>query len=211
MKRRMRQRINSHKIDQRFCDDEFDVQVLEESEDRSYIERMEEEYIKKYDTYNNGLNKSKSGKGYGHNSPKFNTLGYQFTEEQRKNMSKAAKKRAQREGHEKRSENCRKPWLDPKYRKHQSNVRKNKRLTPPKISDDQVDEIRKIWDEERSSIQESLVKYNEKQRSLGRMEMTPEGHFSQKYAPHYNVTPVTIKNIITWKSRTKVLPAIYKS
>ena len=203
--------MNSHKIDERFRDDEFDVQVLEESKDRSYIEKMEEEYIKKYDTYDNGLNKSRGGKGYGHNSPKFNTLGYQFTEEQRRNMSEAAKKRAQREGHEKRSEICKKGWLDPKHREHQSNVRKNKRLTPPKISDDQVDEIRKMWEEERPSITESLVEYNEKQKSLGRMELSPEGHFSRKYASQYNVTPVTIKNIITWKSRTKVLPAIYKS
>ena len=83
--------MGDHKRSNRFKNDEFDVTVLEESVDRNYIEQREEYWIEKLDTWKNGLNESSSGKGYGHNSPNFTTLGYKFTDVQREKMSKSAK------------------------------------------------------------------------------------------------------------------------
>ena len=79
------------------------------------LKEREEYWINSLDTFNNGLNESPSGKGCGHNSPNFTTLGYKFSDEQRKKMSESAKKRAKREGFDIRSkrskENCKKPRI----------------------------------------------------------------------------------------------------
>lgn len=52
---------------------------------------LEEHFIAKYDTFNNGLNKTKHGKGYS-NTPKFTTLGKVFSEESKQKMSEARKR-----------------------------------------------------------------------------------------------------------------------
>lgn len=203
--------MSCHRISERFYDDDFNIKILAESPDRSEIEDLEEYYIKYYDTYNNGLNNSEGGKGYGHNDPKFTTLGYKFTDEQRRKMSEAGKKRALREGFDIRSKRSKTAWQNEEYRKRQSEIRKNKRLRPPKLTDDQVAEIRKRWDEEKADIISKVNSINESKINSSHYEITPHGYFAKQYSDYYNVTTTTIKNVILWKTRTRVLPSVCKS
>ena len=148
----MKQRMGDHKRSIRFKDDDFTIEILETSYDRSFIEKRESEIIKELDTFNNGLNESESGKGYGHNSNNFTTLGYIYTEEQRKNMSIAAKKRGG--GPEQMRKLSFDQWAKPGMREKHSKIRKGKRLSPPKITDEEVIEIRKLYE----SVKEELEK-----------------------------------------------------
>ena len=45
IERRMKQRIGDHKRSKRFRNDEFTIEILEKSLDRSYIEQRESELI----------------------------------------------------------------------------------------------------------------------------------------------------------------------
>lgn len=205
--------MGDHKRSNRFKGDEFEVQILEESYDRNYIEGREEYWIEELDTYQNGLNESPSGKGYGHNSPNFTTLGYKFSDEQRDRMSKSAKERAKREGFEVRSKRSKDNYKDPEYLKKQKQSKSGKRLRPPKLSDNQVDEIRDTFAKELEEIQQEINHVNEKRRkkNSGWRPITPYSTFARKYCDYYNVSAKCIENIVSGKSRTERLPSIYKS
>lgn len=200
--------MGDHKRSKRFIGHEFDIRILEESFDRSYIENRETYYISVYDTFNNGLNDTETGKGWGHSSPKFNTLGYTFSEESRKKMSESAKKRCIA-NLEAMSERSKKTWENEEYRKHQSKVRQGKRLRPPKLSDESVNEIRVLYNSLIKSYEQRCEDYNKEAVKLGRMLSTPHGIFAKEYHEKYNVSPTTIKNIVLNKIRTKILPAAY--
>ena len=206
--RRLKQRMGDHKRSKRFRDDDFDVVILEESIDRSYIEDKESYYILAHDTFNNGLNDTETGKGYGHSSPAFSTLGYIFSDESRKKMSDSAKKRCV--GNlEVMSERSKKTWKNLEYREHQSKVRRGKRLKPPKLSDETVNEIRVLYLSLLKLYKEKCEVYNEEAAKLGRMLSTPHGMFAKEYHNKYEVSTTTIKNIVLNKTRTKTLPAVY--
>lgn len=206
--RRLKQRMGDHKRSKRFIGHEFYIQVLEESVDRSYIESKESYYIVAYDTFNNGLNDTETGKGCGHSSPKFNTLGYIFSDKSRKKMSESAKKRCA-ENLEAMSERSKKTWQNKEYREHQSKVRQGKRLRPPKLSDESVNEIRVLYNSLIKSYEQRCEDCNKEAVKLGRMLSTPHGIFAKEYHEKYNVSPTTIKNIVLNKVRTKILPAVY--
>ena len=189
----------------------FDYEILEESTDRSFIEGREEYWIDKLDTFNNGLNESPSGKGYGHNSPNFTTLGYVFTDEQRGNMSAAARERARKEGFNVRSGRSKKNWEDADYAKRQSDVRKGKRLRPPKLSDEEVDQIKHMYNEQIDDLIEENQIWNKQAKLKGWKQRTLEGAFFDKNKHLFNVSKPTIVNIVKGLCRTQKLPSIYKS
>lgn len=89
--RRFDDRKASHLHSGRFSKS-FTMTQIYSSRDRSHIEDMEEEFIKIYDSFREGLNLTESGKGWGHNSRNFTTLGFSFSEESRAKMSKSRKK-----------------------------------------------------------------------------------------------------------------------
>jgi len=200
--------MGDHKRSSRFKNNEFHIQILEESFDRSYIEDKESHYISVYDTFANGLNDTETGKGYGHSSPKFNTLGYTFSNESRKKMSESAKKRCIN-NFEAMSERSKKAWGNLEYREHQSKVRQGKRLRPPKLSDEAVNEIRVLYYNSVKSYEQKCEVYNQEAVKLGRMLLTPHGAFAKEHHKKYDVSPTTIKNIVLNKVRTKALPSVY--
>ena len=211
LKRRLKQRMGYHKRSLRFRDSGFDIEILEESADRSYIEAQEEYWIEKLDTYNNGLNESPSGKGCGHNSPNFTTLGYVYSDESRELMSLAAKKRAAKEGYEVRSERSKANWKDPQYRQRQIDVRKGKRLRPLTLSDETVVEMRAHFESEREQCVQEIQEYNDKAKTRGWNQKTPSSHFAKKHTELYGCSNTTIKGIVEWKTRTKSLPKLGKT
>lgn len=202
--------MGDHKRSARFKDDSFNIELLEESSDRNYICEKEEYYIKLYDTFNNGLNDTISGKGYGHSSKKFTTFGYIFSEESRVKMSTSAKDRCVRDK-DLMSTRSKKLWLDKEYLEKQSGKRQGKRLRPPKLSDEQVVLIRQMYEKEKEYCILEIKAYNIRAEKLGLFKKTPAGFFANKYKDEFNVTNVTIRNIVEMKCRVKILPSIYKS
>ena len=204
--------MQCHRISDRFLNDDFDITILEESESRKYIEDREEYYIKKYDSFENGLNETLEGKGHNHGSEKFTTLGYKFSDEQRRNMSIAAKERAEREGHKKRSDMVKRAWNKEGVREHHSNVRKGKRLHPPKLSDEQVDQIRKRFLNEQPDINKITKQINEYRKNKNSSwKLTNDVVvFSKQYAEEYGVCYKTLVYILNGKNRTEKLECLYK-
>lgn len=82
----IQRRKSTHKLDDRFKGREFEMSVVFESESRDAAELKETELIEKMNTFRNGLNRTKSGRGHGHNSPHFSTLGRVFSEESKEKM-----------------------------------------------------------------------------------------------------------------------------
>ena len=80
--KRLYHRIFLHKQSMRFK--EFPivkVEILANCDDYSLAEKLEEEYIQQFDTYKNGLNLTKNGKGREQENIKFNTLGMRHSPE----------------------------------------------------------------------------------------------------------------------------------
>ena len=201
-----------HRSSERFYNDDFDFQILAEDTNRSKIEDLEEYYIQYYDTYNNGLNNTKGGKGFGHNDPKFTTLGYTFTDDQRMKMSEAGKKRALREGFDVRSQRAKTAWKNEEYRKTQSEIRKNKRLSSPKVSDEDVVKIREDFHSMESYLDEEVDRIN-KERHLKNpswKKTNRERVFANKFCDRYGLTNTAIYGIVSYKTRTKILPLLCK-
>jgi hypothetical protein len=215
IKDRFEKRMAGHRISDNFEEDDFTVEILMESSDRELIESMEERYIEEYDSFNNGLNKTKSGKGYGHGSPKFTTLGYKYSDSSRKKMSESGKARAEREGFATRSARSKQGWENggEELRKRQSEIRKGKRLRKTKLSDDQVSEIRKLYASEYHGlmVEVEIVNKERHNKNPSWKKATPNSIFSKKYCSVYGVSAKLIDNIVMNRSRTEVLPSLCKS
>lgn len=80
-----KKRMGVHKKSKRFEQGIESIEILADCETYEKAEQLEPAYIKKYDTFYNGLNESIDGKG-NHLALNFNTRGYKFTNEQRQNM-----------------------------------------------------------------------------------------------------------------------------
>jgi len=210
VERRMKQRFGDHKRSNHFKNDEFEYKILEESPDRSYIESREEYWISKLDTFKNGLNGTPTGKGFGHRSPKFTTYGYCYSKESRKKMSESGKKRAQKEK-EKRRKISKDLWKNKEYRKNQEGKRRGKRLRPPVLSDDQVKLIRNKFELLKPKLIAECEEINQNKKNRGYPDTTPHGLFAKRYHEDYSVSYVLIRDIVNWKTRKNILPALYKS
>jgi hypothetical protein len=111
---RFKNRMSQHRSTERFRNHTFTCEILARSADATILHE-EAQYIVLHNTLSpHGLNKSWSGKGSGHDSPKFTTRGYRFSDESRKKMSEAAKRRCQRHVRTgwTHSEETRRRWAD---------------------------------------------------------------------------------------------------
>ena len=205
---RIHNRMSQHRCTDRFREDDFTAQVIYESYDRKEVENLEEHYINKYDTFYNGLNNTKGGKGYGHNDPKFTTLGYEFTDEQKKNMSKSGKLRAEKEGFAVRSKRSKEFMMDGRIPQKLSKERKNKRMAPPKISDEDVQKIRKRFHSMEDYLVSKTNEVNEyrESRNPSWKKTNKERVFSHQFSEEYGVTPTTLYGIVSYKTRIKSVP-----
>jgi hypothetical protein len=199
--------MGDHRRSLRFRGDEFSVEILETSMDRSFIESREEYWINELDTYNNGLNETWSGKGSGHNSPKFTTAGYVYSDESRKKMSESAKKRVDKVKLAKISADM---WADPVMRQHHSDIRKGKRLRKPKLSDEQVNNIRDLYTLTLSELEQECEVINTARHKKNKSwpATNTATLFANKYKDKYDVSNTLLRGIVLWKTRTKICPMI---
>lgn len=211
IQRQLRQRMGNHKRSVRFREDSFDVTILEESFDRKYIEEREEYWIDNLNTFTEGLNDTASGKGWGHNSPNFTTLGYIYSDESRKKMSDSAKERAVKEGFDVRSQRSKENFKNPDYMAKQKAAKKGKRLRPPKLSDDMVLEIRDFYNDIVSDLETKCEVINEErqQKNSSWSKTNPAILFANTYKDKYNCSVTLLRDIVLWKTRTEVLPSLY--
>lgn len=187
---RLKNRMSVHKGSERFKNHDFEYEILFESEDRSTIYEKEEYYINLYDSFKNGLNKTKGGKGYGHNSKNFTTFGYKFNEKSKKKMSISAKERAKREGI-KRSELMKRVHGTPEARKKNSESHKGI-ISHYKLSEEEIAEIRNIF----SNYKNELIGTKAKN---GRV-LTKERLLAKEIHKNYNVSPAAIINVLKGKT-----------
>lgn len=107
-----KRRLLAHKKTERFKDGVNTYEILKEYTSYEEAELDEPLLIKKYDTFNNGLNLSINGKG-NHLSGNFTTRNYKFTDSQRQNM---------KDSHWSKNPNIDTSWL---YEKHTEESKAN--------------------------------------------------------------------------------------
>ena len=208
IKRRLKQRLNSHRRSERFIGDGFQYEFLFESSDRLLVEQKETEFVQRYDTFANGLNDSPTGKGYGHCSPNFTTLGFAFTPESREKMSISASARCDAD---KMREISKDMWATPGVREHHIAIRKGKRLSKPKLSDKQVDDIRKQFSIMLDDILTECAVINTERTKKNKSwsHITPEKLYAVKFSEEYGVSITLLRDIVANKTRIKVYPHVH--
>jgi len=172
----------------------------------SFLSRAEAEIhkavcVEKFNTYNDGLNKTLGRKGY------------TYSDESKRKMKHSAKARAIREGFELRSKRSKLGWSrgGEEYKQHMSNIRKGKRLRKPKLSDEQVEEIKRDFEINRLALETTLEGLIEQYRKYRWRMPTAISLYAKQTAQMWNVSKTTIMNILKGKSRACPLPAIYQS
>tara|TARA_Y100000296_G_scaffold75108_1_gene94404 strand:- start:40 stop:684 length:645 start_codon:yes stop_codon:yes gene_type:complete len=183
---RLKNRMNEHKIHKRFRNHIFDFIVLEQYDNYLACVNSETEYIKKYDTFYNGLNDTWSGKGYNHNSPNFTTLGYKFTDEQRKRVGRKKGSIPWNKG----KKNC----FSNETIKKMSDARKGKFHRECKLSEKEYKKLLTLYKE-----RPYLLGVGEIQRNGKPMSYTQK--FSLTYAEEFGVSPNAIRQYIVGKTR----------
>lgn len=181
----LKRRLGQHKRSKRFEDGIMKIEILFEG---SYIEceNAEETYITLHDTYNNGLNITKHGKGNHHDSSRFNTLGYKFSDESKEKMSKA------KEGFvpwNKGKKGCWKPdkdWID----KHTYNGSTNPKAI---LNEDIVRNIIKEYLSRPTIENVGIIQGNGK-------PMSYVWAFCLKKSTEYEITPQAIRRLLEKKS-----------
>jgi len=182
--KRLTSRMHHHRYS-KFKGYNFTYEILEQNTSYEYIMNKETEYIKKFNSFKDGLNKSFDGKG-AHLNPKFTTLNYQHTKETKKKISNKLKGKSS--------------WLKGK---HQSEE------TKKKISESKKG--KQSWTKlDKNDVTQILNDYNNKiplnDDRIGKImkngkRMSYSQVFCQKYGILYNVSPQNIKRIIkkeTW-------------
>jgi predicted GIY-YIG superfamily endonuclease len=197
-------RMIAHKKSERFAQGIKNIEILEECDTYEEAERLEPEYIKKYDTYYNGLNKSIDGKG-NHLAPNFTTRNYKFTEEQRKNM---------KENHW--SKKMKNTWTKPgryseEVRKQLSEKRKGISWAPRKIPKEEALMIIEVYKNNSIKFDDDFirqfVKVTQKDQ-VGKLPLeelkTPNGKhlskiklYAEYFCKEYGVTKEAIRRILT--------------
>lgn len=182
----LKNRISCHRCSDRFKGHNFVVDIIESDVDYDYIQKMEEYYIKKFDSFYNGLNESIDGKG-NHMALNFTTKGYKFSKNTRKKMSLS-----------KKNSNFM-PWnagkkMSEEFKKKISESKKGT-VAYTKLEKSDVIKIREDYNNK-------INKYN----NVGKVmkngkRMSYIQAFSIDYSKRYNVTSTNIRRILnkeTW-------------
>jgi predicted GIY-YIG superfamily endonuclease len=185
-------RLSQHKKSKRFNIGIKNISVLKIVENYEQAEELEEFFIEQYDTWKNGLNLTKSGKGLNEDC-KFNTFGYKFSNESREKMKKNHWSKTGK--------------YNPKGKK---------------VSEKMIDHLRKIAKERsirtklnEQDIRSILLLYKSKPfienvNLIGAngKKINYETLFAKKYYLEFNITSAHVKNIIL--NKTKAWSWIYQ-
>lgn len=194
-------RFKAHEKSNRFSIGIKNVEILAECDTYEEAEDLEEYYIEKYDTFNNGLNTTYNGKGKTPNC-KFNTLGYVYSEESRTRMSESAKRRGATSTGWKHSDYNKKRWSEERSGKYFGNNKK--------VPDEDSKIIYESYVNNTITFSEDFIKKYVKKNHVdlvGKVELkelrSPNGKplslstlYSHYYASKYNTTVQAIRRIL---------------
>lgn len=179
-------RFYNHKRSERFSEGIKGIQILKECDGYDEAQKFEEQFINQFDTYNNGLNKTKSGKGCGHNSPKFTTLGYKFSEGSKRKMSENHWTKLGFENGmkgKKHSEEVKKKW---------SKLRKGVVWGPVSFDMRFVEKMREEYENETINFDEEFIKQHVKKSHIDLVGKLPIDKLVMKSGK-----PLTYKSLFT--------------
>jgi hypothetical protein len=195
-------RIKNHIRSKRFKELKIkSFEILEQNLTYDEAGKKEEYYINLYDSFNNGLNKSKNGKG-NHLAPNFTTRGFKYSEESKKKMSLSAK----RSGHARMNL----PEMTTEFRLHLSNLRKGVCWKPRKITNEIANIIIDAYEKRSINFDNEYIKTLVKKTDRDNVGIknieelkSPNGRFlnyrilvQEYFAKEYNVTGAAIANVI---------------
>lgn len=178
---RFKSRMNGHRASKRFKNYDWKVELLYMTRCYETCLDVEEELITRWDTFNDGLNNSRNGRG-AHGSKKFTTLGLKMKEETRAKISQKALGNKRCVGRI-ISEDTRKKW---------SEQRKGKRAHT-KLSENDVASILELYKSHPELEGVGKVSGNGRTRSY-------ETVFSETVCTKYGVTKQAIFAIIRGKT-----------
>jgi predicted GIY-YIG superfamily endonuclease len=202
-------RINTHSRGLRFSKSKIKKHKILFEGSYEECEEKEEYFIKKYNTYENGLNCTTTGKGL-NGEAKFNTLGYIFSEESREKMRLSWTDERRKNLSEKNSVFFKEYWTDER-RKEKSEKTKGRVFGPIKITESIKKEIRDLFQTKPDiplSYQIKFVKKSHREKIISNeMQIsdstTLNGRrwsyglvFCSYFANQYNCTPKHMSNII---------------
>lgn len=175
---RLRKRMLEHKGDDRFEGYFFTYEIISEGHSFEEARRIETLYVRLYDTYSNGLNKTKDGSGNNYTEA-FTMAGRKHTEETKRkigNSHRGKKVNIWNKGKKMSEAFCRK----------QSELKKGK---PLKITIEQKQEILDLY-----ASKPDVPNAGKKSRN-GRVSSYLQ-EFSKLYADNYGITPAAIRRIV---------------
>lgn len=163
----LKQRMHHHGYSDRFENiNDFKIEIIFCGKHITCWD-LEEFFIAEYDSFENGLNESKDGKG-NHLSSKFTTLGYKHSKETKLKIGAKSKLKT--------------PWnLGKTYKLKPGYKQRKGKIQSKKISDDDVIFIRKSFITDDTILNVGVVQKNG-------IKMTRERAFARKYAPKFNVS-----------------------
>lgn len=182
---RLELRMYLHRYTNRFKGYDFTCNILEENSSYDYIMNKEQEYIKMFNSYKEGLNDTFDGKG-AHLNPKFTTLGYHHTEETKKKISNKLKGK--------------KSWIKGKQHTEKSKKKmSNNRKGIQSFTKLKKEDVEKILKDYTNKVFLDDTRIGKIMKNGIRMSY--EQSFCQKYGILYGVSPQNIRHIIkrqTW-------------
>jgi hypothetical protein len=195
-------RLKAHTKSDRFNIGIKSSDVLVECSTYEEAEELEEYYIEKFDSFNNGLNLSVNGKG-NHLCDNFTTRGFKFSNKSKLLMSQSAKARGI-------SDSCKAAAYSQDTKNKLSNIRKGICWGPLKITNEQVKEIMDAYYSDSYQFENDFILDNvaKKYKHLvGHVSLqnlvTPNGKALNKktlcakfFAKKFNVNKNTILGII---------------
>ena len=175
-------RMGQHKRSKKFSESDFDSKIIFECDSYDQCLDMEESMISYYDTYQNGLNKTRNGAG-NHCSPKFTTKGLKFSEETRAKIAAAGRRKTPKIGW-KHSEEIKAHW---------SKTRSGEKHSV--LNEETARKIITLY------LSKPHIETAGKRHSKGYgRTATYESAFSRFYASEFGVKFYVIKNLICRKS-----------
>lgn len=201
-----KKRFRSHSKSNRFSLGIEKIEILDVCENYEQAEDLEEEYISLFDTFKNGLNMTKNGRGRNKDGS-FSTLGHIYSEKSKRKMSISAKKRGPTTIGYKHTSSSKKKMSD---------IRKGKSWGPRKIP---IEDNIKIYEEYKNDKiifeNEFIKKYIKKtqRNDIDNLDFSdlraPNGKplnkkilYGYYYANIYGVSPVAIRKIIENEGET---------
>jgi hypothetical protein len=185
-KSRLKYRMSSHAKSQRFKDHTFTYEILFEHYDHNLILNKETEFVKKFNSFEKGLNKTPTGQGQHLNSYKFTTLGFKFTEQTKQKLRNNHWARTGKYTSWNKGEKVKE--LYPHIWDAISKAKKGK-PGKPNYTYSQIENL--IYHYQSMPYLEKANKISKNGRYLSYLRA-----FANEYSKFYNMTPKTVINIL---------------